>query len=82
MLRNEVGNISVAVSYVIEVKPCIHRARRDGAGGRGLPADPTIPRTHRGANPSRVAKHLNRIAVDHIRLTAGNLPGRDRCAGL
>jgi len=29
--------------------------RRAGAGGRGLPADPTIPRAHRGANPSRGA---------------------------
>src|SRR6516165_3178251 len=31
------------------------RTRRAGAGGRGLPADPTIPRTHRGANPPRGA---------------------------
>ena len=31
------------------------RLRRGGAGGRGLPADPTIPRAHRGANPSRGA---------------------------
>jgi adenylate cyclase len=30
-------------------------ARRAGAGSRGLPADPTIPRAHRGANPSRGA---------------------------
>src|SRR6516165_5243433 len=28
------------------------RARRADAGGRGLPTDPTIPRTRRGANPS------------------------------
>jgi predicted ATPase len=27
--------------------------RRAGAGSGGLPADPTIPRTHRGANPPR-----------------------------
>src|SRR6516165_7305683 len=31
------------------------RTRRAGAGGRGLPADPTIPRSHRGANPPRGA---------------------------
>ena len=29
------------------------RARGAGAGRRGLPADPTTPRTRRGANPSR-----------------------------
>src|SRR5262249_21711412 len=28
-------------------------ARRADVGGRGLPADPTIPRTHRSADPSR-----------------------------
>ncbi len=36
-------------------------ARRAGAGGRGFPADPTIPRTHRGANPSLCAKPLDSI---------------------
>src|SRR5262249_10518753 len=36
-------------------------ARRAGAGRRGLPADPTIPRTHRGANPSRGAEPLDRL---------------------
>ena len=36
-------------------------ARRAGAGGRGLPADPTIPRTCRGASPSLGAKTLDRL---------------------
>jgi hypothetical protein len=36
-------------------------ARLVAAGGRGLPADPTIPRTHRGAIPSRGDKPLGRL---------------------
>jgi len=47
------------------------RPRRAGACGRGLPADPTIPRTHRGANPSLDAEPLEPIGVDQKRLTAG-----------
>src|SRR5262249_3245207 len=36
-------------------------ARGAGVGGRGLPADPTIPRTRRGANPALGTKRLSRL---------------------
>jgi len=48
------------------------------AGGRGLPADPTIPRTRRGANPSRGSKPLDRIGVDQIRLRLASSPSTRR----
>src|SRR5262249_37862559 len=52
-------------------------ARGAGVGGRGLPADPTIPRTRGGANPSQGTKRLSRLpptsnhALGGVRLSTG-----------
>jgi class 3 adenylate cyclase/predicted ATPase/ABC-type transport system involved in cytochrome c biogenesis ATPase subunit len=48
--------------------------RRAGAGGRGLPTDPTIPRTHRGADPSRRA--LGKRCSEELRTNRGMAPLR------
>jgi hypothetical protein len=51
------GALSLAKLYGQSRRRCAQRA---GAGDRGLPADPTIPRIDRGANPASGAQPLDR----------------------